>query len=1658
MATEKPGGWKHNSGANNPKPAQGPAASRKSWQSGGSAPKSPRRSTSRTGRFLLVGGFVGLLIAIVVFLIQWWQPQKYPALIVVAPNRPESLAWPENLAGASVGEGFQTWKTEHPSGTQLVAGREKTATPGSWKQALDPKAESVVIYFATSVGVDPAGPFVWEIDPAATAPSDSHKLYVRDILKALAGHPGSQPKLIVFDPPGSPVSWVHGSITDDFPRALRELEPDIKNIDGLAVMCSHDTDQRAWISESTGRTVFGQVFLDGVHGAGGTPAGSPITGATLLPYLKQEVEKWAIVNRDEKQTPMLLPGDSGNDRAGRVTLGSGPNEPFTPKGALSANPTPPALADAWAVAEKLANRTPSPDTTDPARWKEFLELLLRWERLVRLPGNIAPTPADKVKILGDQLLAVGATVAHLPTALPAGRAFGHAIIEINPGDFEAIWSAPSSNARAQEWNGQRNKPSQDNDTARRLAWTNAVLKRLVDEGPSAKTLKTADEVLALVDGTMDGRPVEGHFVRMLHQHLEKADGRRPSLELLKRAIQLRRTAEEAAWVGGAAPGAYPHAEQVFRRTRGFVDEADAFRRLGEDCLFVGEPKAWVDADGYFARAEAGYSVARQTAKVIATALQFRDRSFARLPFYARWLGGYRGKMSSADLAGLIANFEAAAKAAHAIGNLEAAPETTLAEFEREGRDGAKALEAIAKAHEEEAKQLNNTVHPSNWHTLDGVLSVPFLPAEMRSQRLSFLRSISAGLAPNPNQTTGVQATVVPARELSERQGRMALAYLGDDIADSKQRLLQPKEGAWWESHRQVGEWIGKRLQGCRSAAKSSLDKTKTGALAEGVPHLASASKSARLASAAAPLDSKDGALQIEQNYWRHAFLLWQSRRVSDDGWADVGVQTPDQWFCRKASKLLLTEARQLAGVNEANLNPQEMKRRNDACLSEEAYSPSELVVSATPRRVIADEAVWDAGLSIQPTTGRKIGYPILSLGLPGAPYHRPNAELLGRMRIEEFAVQRAAKIDRVFQFQSLGRTNAPSSEGKLRGNVFYRGHTYEAETKVVLAGAPNLEWNYTPPSGKAAFAILADNDLVAGAVTLVLDITPTMTFKIAGTESTRIAEAKKGFGELLKVIPKGTVVTIATFYGIEKKMKIELVCKPFQIDGTINQFDKKMALVNAVKLAPEESITPLAGSIREMLHPDRNAQFWPEKFTGTRTYIVLTDGEDNWTDKQYPGAVPDAYGGKTPAEIIIGALRDTPDDVEAHLVFFGIDGPAGEAVVKQLESVEFLENFRKPPKTPAKLHIGTKSGAAFARDLKAAVLPRVNYLGDTSQEKLKVTLPGEDIYRTSKALAPAVYDLFDLGSPQKLQLNAGDRVLLRARSEANDLLLSIPAAVYDLPGSPEYERIVRSQPGSLHLSIPKFAFGKETTASRDLSMLATLEPRPEGKTQQRLQAPRPLFAWFDVGYADGQPASATLTPRVRIENRIGAISPTWSVDLLDWDRNRGGAETIRKPTIEAFWLDGVPLPLTTYTVDMKNLAESKANARKQASDRGQAVDLVDLAIETVGPSKYLTVRLQYAKPGEFVFLRPGGWKDKDAKLVTLQEQHSYYDTHARYTARFGPLAPDDFNSTQKLELFSVAALRDHARKTEHAAKLTFPDRPLEVYDFSNKITLTEPKE
>src|SRR5688500_6612176 len=66
------------------------------------------------------------------------------------------------------------------------------------------------------------------------------------------------------------------------------------------------------------------------------------------------------------------------------------------------------------------------------------------------------------------------------------------------------------------------------------------------------------------------------------------------------------------------------------------------------------------------------------------------------------------------------------------------------------------------------------------------------------------------------------------------------------------------------------------------------------------------------------------------------------------------------------------------------------------------------------------------------------------------------------------------------------------------------------------------------------------------------------------------------------------------------------------------------------------SNTPVAGAIREALSKDNARKFWPADFTGARTLIVLTDGEDNW------GGHYDRPAGSQPGPVALRALLETP--------------------------------------------------------------------------------------------------------------------------------------------------------------------------------------------------------------------------------------------------------------------------------------------------------------------------------------------------------------------------------------------------------------------------------
>ncbi len=1245
-----------------------------------------------------------------------------------------------------------------------------------------------------------------------------------------------------------------------------------------------------------------------------------------------------------------------------------------------------------------------------------------------------------------------------------------------------VWDAATSADRTEAWATLLRSQS-GKETDARTAAANAVLAILIDEGPTPNNLRIAADVLTTTHGTAGiPAPAEAHFVRILQLRLDEK--KRPDPALLKQAISLRKEAEEAAWVFMTQPTEFSYAEYVFPWVRGQIESADRERELGQDLLFDIDPKSWQDAASYFDRARAGYAKARTDGRKVAAALAARDKVFARLPYYARWLAGYRGSRPQVQVDQLLDRAESAFRKTFQIASLTALDPTPLEQIDKldalRGEVEAH-FKTVTDAFDADIAAFTNTPLPSNWHGLDSALSVPFIPARRRAELLGYLRFVSYQLAINTQQPEGSRVPPPPIREIAARQGRMALAFLNDQDPDHRQLLERPDPHAWWNSYRTLGDLIGKAFAGLAVEVKLfSEQSTRSATLKEAGPSLAKTATLARLIDTAVPLALGSDPVANDKRYRQHEMLLWHAQRTTTEGWADVTLTTPDGWYCRKiagllvssAQALILADAAELTGRPAENLSPGELDRWLSDCRSEASRRPVVLNLSAQDDRTVADEPSWNFSFTVTVSEKDKnaVGYPVSWLDTPPAPYPQATPDSISR-RLETDFVSGRAMATRPVKFAAIAPPQDVPGTKKLTSTVLYRGYLYQKNTDVALVGNPTREWVYTPPKGPASFAIRADRAEVAGAVTILIDLTASMSFYHINPNNpaspTRLEEAKKGLELVLKQLPRGTTVTLAFFYG--NNARTVTTVKPYGVpvvmDGS--NWERVYAAFKDEKATGES--TPLAGAIREVIAKDNVKKFWPANFTtGSRTLIVLTDGEDNWAEAE---GLANVYENKNePGQLVLDALRNNdnnPDDINMHIIFFGLTAQEHleeeKRALKQFEILSRPEQFRDPPRTPVQLWSGVREAKALAELCRGAMLPKFPYSsGKGLAKRLEATVPEEGVLRTTPPLEANVYDLWGLRGQQAIHLRPADRVLFQARRRDNFFELFLPAYAYET-----VTKVNPPRPRSASSAVPNSGiFGtipemSEIRGSNDigLSLTVTLEAGGERKAANLLEVTRPKLAWFEAKYDDGKPA-----PYLSIENRSPLWAPGWNLKLDRWEPGTVAFEKVRHPDVRAFWLDGFPAPDASYRVNISDLAGSLKNLDKllKVRVRDCVVNLLDITREEYSDAKlpkgeYLTVRMQYEKPGELVFVRPGNLKGTK-QPYELYERHVYYDAQARYTARFGPIFDTDLNKEITLDLYSLAALREESTRNMGALTFRFPKGDLESLKMPDDLNVPPRKE
>ena len=879
------------------------------------------------------------------------------------------------------------------------------------------------------------------------------------------------------------------------------------------------------------------------------------------------------------------------------------------------------------------------------------------------------------------------------------------------------------------------------------------------------------------------------------------------------------------------------------------------------------------------------------------------------------------------------------------------------------------------------------------------------------------------------------------------------------------------------SLRTIGDQIGERL---RSLAKDARDRSdrfiRAQSLRDGTVDLVEAARRGRLADPAAPLANPDPVVALQRQR-RHSLLLWQAQRTTTEGWANVGSTSTrarpvstDEWYCRKtamnliatAEGLIRENATELSGRPVETLAPAELDRWLAECRKQSEQKPLLLTLSADPARDVADEPDWTFAFSMSTAEKAAAGYPVSWLAAPGKPYPQAEPAALARRVEADFPEGRVPATRRI-RFKADDTPRDEKGAGKLSTALFYRGHIYENTTEVNLVGAPTRQVVYTPPQGSGAFGIRTDSSAVGGAVTILVDLTDSMNTNLVVKDSstpTRLREAKDGLKIVLGGLPDGTKVTLASFYGTGRVRQHPLL-QTQTYGGTFtkngNNWEGVYASFQDAK-APGLS-TPVAAVVAKVLSNKHQEEFWPkDATTGARTLIVLTDGVDNWGRiEEGPSVYPDQ---KEPGQVALEALLGTPDDVNLHIVFFGLtsedDLKAEKTAKNQFEALERSEHFLQKQRTPARLWTGVRDAATLGKVCRDAMLPQFRYArGEQRPDQIQASI--DSGMRVTPPLDPGVYNIRGLHNPQALQVRAADRVLLEGRRRDGKFELFLPAYGHEVASRRDFPRSTTptAATGGILAAIPEFRLTNFSNHA-DLAMAVTLEEIGESGPANLLEVRRPNFVWFDVRNADRTPLEKEAAIEVR--NRWPLWAPGWDLKLKRWDRAGVDRSNAKHPLINAYWRHGFPVSPAGYLVNLTNLPDSFDKAQKTMRVGETEVTLISLSTEEYEGSglprgKYLTVRMKYGKPGELVYLRPGNLKGTDQPFA-LYEQHAYYDGHARYTARFGPIFDVEPHKEVTLDLHSVAALR--AEKATRSVELRLPPGELPNHEMPPELRI-EPR-
>jgi hypothetical protein len=616
------------------------------------------------------------------------------------------------------------------------------------------------------------------------------RLALGDVLQKLKKCPAPN-KLLILDIAHGPAQPRLGAFSSDVAEAIPE-EVEALDDPNLLVLCSCSPGQVALTSEVLGRSVFGYYVEQGLRGwadgfQGANKRDGRVSAKELAAFVQARVDRWALQNRDMRQTPLLL--GKGADFQLHA-FGKGEHQPAPELPAQAKYPK--WLESGWKTLQ--ATHDSGAYRLTPALFRHQTALLLRAEQVWRGGMDVNTIQANELTRFNQiqrSLTQLGAFPRPQPQSLALTRTLGPAPEDSVSRELNELFTKMNEAGRGAKPEDAEKARAKliDEFLAKAKAkpfaeLAQAVFARAVElEGPTPQQMRVLDDLLQSAAPAGQRRLAE---VLVLH-HLA-AESSHPEAShwptgLVTSLLQATDKGERAA----ASLRAYPW-------NKALLEEAAQLRHEGEVRVWAGGYASADEAAELLHAAIERYDAILATSSQVEEGQALLDEAVWFLPAYLpyledfgqdeqTWLEAVQSAAALYDL--LLAPIAAAAEAGGKLNDVR-----------RHAGDLRQKLDQLQQPFSADnlqhllAMAAEPRPRPAVWKEIDAVLKTPFPPTATRKKlweaALSLERRLHTATAEQDQEDDEAQET---GAELPDFEPSRAIAQRREEGKRQAGRLL-----------------------------------------------------------------------------------------------------------------------------------------------------------------------------------------------------------------------------------------------------------------------------------------------------------------------------------------------------------------------------------------------------------------------------------------------------------------------------------------------------------------------------------------------------------------------------------------------------------------------------------------------------------------------------------------------------------------------------------------------------------------------------------------------------------------------------------------------------------------------------------------------------